>query len=101
MRVFSGADGSIIDTFHGQSTNDRFGSSASGAGDVNSDGYADILAGAPFDGNNGSSSGSVFVFRSVALPAASTCPGDLNGDHVVNFADLNGVLSNFGDTCPE
>jgi hypothetical protein len=31
------------------------------------------------------------------LPApASDIPGDLNGDGVVNFADLNLVLSNFG-----
>jgi len=26
--------------------------------------------------------------------------GDLNGDHVVNFADLNLLLSNYGASCP-
>jgi Ca2+-binding EF-hand superfamily protein len=26
--------------------------------------------------------------------------GDLNGDGVVNFTDLNAVLANFGDACP-
>jgi hypothetical protein len=26
-------------------------------------------------------------------------PGDVNGDEVVNFSDLNEVLSNFGTTC--
>ncbi len=28
-------------------------------------------------------------------------PGDVDGDGVVNFTDLNGVLSNFGQPCPE
>jgi Ca2+-binding EF-hand superfamily protein len=27
-------------------------------------------------------------------------PGDLNGDGVVNFSDLNEILSAFGSACP-
>jgi hypothetical protein len=34
-----------------------------------------------------------------ALPPP-TCEGDSNGDGVINFADLNGVLTNFGEDCP-
>jgi hypothetical protein len=30
--------------------------------------------------------------------AAAPCPGDTNGDNIVNFADLNAVLSSFGQT---
>lgn len=37
------------------------------------------------------------VFRAWTVDARSTgCPGDFNGDFVVNFADLNAVLSGFG-----
>ena len=38
-RVFSGADGSILYTFDGDYPGDRFGTSVSGAGDSNGDGY--------------------------------------------------------------
>ncbi|MBX3352412.1 MAG: hypothetical protein KF684_05715 [Phycisphaeraceae bacterium] len=35
------------------------------------------------------------------VPAPSiACPGDTNADGVVNFADLNSVLTNFGTACP-
>jgi hypothetical protein len=33
-------------------------------------------------------------------PPAPTCPGDTNADGVINFVDLNGVLTNFGEDCP-
>ena len=49
-RVFSGKDGSIIHTFYGDTSPDHFGISVSGAGDVNLDGYADVIVGAPHDG---------------------------------------------------
>ena len=43
---------------------DAFGYSVSSAGDVNGDGAADLMAGAPSDDDNGSASGSVYVFHS-------------------------------------
>jgi hypothetical protein len=33
-------------------------------------------------------------------PSLSDCPGDTNGDGVINFTDLNTVLSTFGEDCP-
>lgn len=40
-------------------------------------------------------------FRGFARPSRFLfCPGDTNGDAVVNFADLNNVLSDFGLTGP-
>ncbi len=37
----------------------------------------------------------VFTLRSIA-----SCPADINGDNVVNFADLNAVLGQFNQPCP-
>jgi predicted lipoprotein with Yx(FWY)xxD motif len=95
-RVFSGVNGSILYTFNGDSADDRFGLSVSGAGDVNNDGVADLIVGAPFDDNNGAESGSAFVF--VSQTTSNPCQGDANGDNLVNFSDLNAVLAAFGQS---
>ena len=98
-RVLSGVDGAVLYNFDGDSINDRFGSSVSGAGDVNGDGFDDLIVGAPFDDNNGFSSGSARVFSGIdgsvlynfdGDPASVfgwtvSGAGDVNGD---GFADL-------------
>jgi hypothetical protein len=48
VQVFSGRDGSLLHDWIADQSYDRLGWSVDGAGDVNADGYADIIAGAPY-----------------------------------------------------
>ncbi len=78
-RVFSGMNGAVLFSCYGDSAYDRFGSSVSGAGDVDSDGFADFMAGAGWDDDNGTESGSARVFRGspcgTVLAYGCGCPG--------------------------
>jgi FG-GAP repeat len=61
-RVYSGATGSVLYTFHGDSENDHFGYSVSGAGDFDGDSIPDLIVGAYSDGPTGGTHGAVHVF---------------------------------------
>ena len=79
-RVFSGFDGSVLFTFNGDSADDRFGTSVSGAGDVDGDGFADLIVGAFRDDNNGTDSGSARVLSGFDGSVLHTFDGDSAGD---------------------
>ena len=81
-------------TIMGNSAGELFGSSISGAGDVNGDGFADLIVGAPRDDNSGDSSGSARVLSGFDGSVLYTFDGDSDadtfGDAVSGAGDVNG-----------
>jgi anti-sigma28 factor (negative regulator of flagellin synthesis) len=75
-----------------------FGAVVSSAGDVNSDGYSDVIVGAPFYSNGESMEGKCFVYLGSAsgLAAGYSWTSESNqhgawfGWHVANAGDVNG-----------
>ncbi|MBI3818073.1 MAG: FG-GAP repeat protein [Planctomycetes bacterium] len=49
VNVWSGANGASLYNWSGNSAGAQFGTSVAGAGDLNQDGYADVIAGAPHE----------------------------------------------------
>jgi Ca2+-binding RTX toxin-like protein len=79
----------------GVSSFDRFGGAVSGAGDVNGDGYDDLLIGAFGADPNGSESGASYVVfggtSNLSALDAVTSSGGMAGDRLINLADLDGT----------
>ncbi len=81
----------------------RMGSSVSTAGDVNGDGFADLIVGAPFEQSGGIATGAAFVYLGSALGLGAahawTAFGDPDpsafGNCVGSAGDVNG--DGFGD----
>ena len=94
VRVYSGADGSILRTFTGAAAGDELGRSAAAAGDVNGDGFADVILGAPFSDAGGPDSGTAYVRSgldgSVLHVIAGTEANGQLGYSVAGCGDLNG-----------
>ena len=95
----------------GEASGDTAGMRVSAAGDVNGDGFADVIVGAPFAGPNGTYSGASYVvfgkasgFSEVQLSLldgddgfriSGAAAGDLNGYGVRAAGDVNG--DGYGD----
>ena len=76
------SDGGFV--INGVGEDDSSGWSVSGAGDVNGDGFADLIVGAPFDAPSGSTSGASFVvfggnFTQSVTVVGTTAAETLNG----------------------
>ncbi|MFG0316136.1 MAG: integrin alpha [Planctomycetota bacterium JB042] len=79
-RVFSGKDGSILHTFYGSAANDQLGRAVSGAGDVNNDGFADVIAATPLADVLGNDAGTARVWSGKDGAVLHTFHGDSAGD---------------------
>ncbi len=67
--LYSGFDGSLLGSITGGSAGDALGSSVSAAGDIDSDGLADIMIGAPSGDPGAADRGRAYVFYSASLSA--------------------------------
>ncbi|MBL8861826.1 MAG: FG-GAP repeat protein [Planctomycetes bacterium] len=93
-RVYSGATGAVLHTLLGVSNGDRFGTSVDQAGDVNLDGFADVVVGAPNVSSLGNNRGRVTIHSGATGAALFTFDGAVNNDRlgtiVVGVGDVNG-----------
>ncbi len=88
---------SIIDaTLQINQTEARFGSSLSGGGDVNGDGYSDMLVGAPLHDNGTTDGGSAFLYFGAASPSSSPSP-NVTYSGSQTGADFGRAVSILGD----
>ncbi len=78
--IFSGQDGHVLQTFSGEKSDDNFGQHSSGAGDVNHDGYADLIVGAPNNDGGGADAGRAYVYSGKDGHLLLTLTGERAGD---------------------
>jgi len=81
-------------------TNHHFGRAVAGAGDIDGDGYADLIVGAPVDSDNGSYSGAAYVYygqsgslhleSEVKLTAPDGGASDYFGNGLAGVGDIDG-----------
>src|SRR5262249_8593029 len=98
--VRSGCDGSTIHMFNGNAAGDMFGFAVSGIGDINFDGFADVIVGAPGVDNSFKDVGEATVFSGrtggmrcspqggsprVAFGSAVSETGDVDLDKIPDF----------------
>ncbi|KAA3609049.1 MAG: hypothetical protein DWQ01_10730 [Planctomycetota bacterium] len=95
IHLYSGRDASEILHQFGPEAFGRFGHAVSGAGDVNSDGFDDLIVGAPFtDQGSLAESGSVWIYSGRTGRLLRRLDGQQAGDHfgyaVANAGDQDG-----------
>jgi hypothetical protein len=78
--VYSGKDGRVLRTFEAEAKDDNFGRHVSGAGDVDRDGYADVIVGAPANNAGGKGAGRAYVYSGKDGHVLATLTGEREGD---------------------
>lgn len=93
----SGITTTAAATVYGAAANDNFGYNARGVGDVNNDGYDDIIVGAINNDTNGSNAGSAYIYYGSAsfdttadVTLRGAAAGDYFGAPLTGIGDVNG-----------
>ena len=95
VRIYSGAEGALLETIQGEGPGLQLGGSVASIDDMDADGFADVLAGAPHDSPNGLTfAGSVRVYSSGTGALLSQFDGQSananQGTSVGGGGDVNG-----------
>jgi hypothetical protein len=94
-QVYSGRDGRVLLTLRAEGKDDNFGRHAAGAGDVDRDGCADVIVGAPGNDAGGKGAGRAYVFSGrdgrLLLTLTGERAGDAFGSAVAASADATRV----------
>jgi len=89
--VYSGKDGHVLLTLHGEAKGDNFGNHASSVGDIDHDGHADVIVGAPANKAGGEGAGRAYVYSGkdghVLLTLTGERAGDQFGSAVTGYTD--------------
>jgi hypothetical protein len=90
-------DGTADRIFNGEAANDLFGVTVDGAGDVNGDGYDEVIVGATTNDAGGVDAGRAYVFLGGPAGgvepdfiATGEAPGDIFGNSVAGAGDVDG-----------
>ena len=89
--IYSGKDGHVLFTLNAEKKADAFGLHVSTAGDVDHDGHADFIVGAPANGAGGANAGRAYVYSGrdghILLTLTGERAGDAFGSTVAGYAD--------------
>ncbi|MFC1475809.1 hypothetical protein ACFLQW_02260 [Candidatus Zixiibacteriota bacterium] len=97
--VYSGQTGALIHIFDGEAAGDEFGAGVADAGDIDKDGYDDVIVGAPYNDANGTDAGRAYVFSGQTGALLYTLDGEPEGDYF-GF-DVTGGSDVDADTYPD
>lgn len=78
--IYSGKDGRVLQSFKSTHPAESFGSHASGAGDVDQDGFADVIVGAPGKEGENKIAGRAYVYSGRDGGLLRTLEGERAGD---------------------
>lgn len=78
--VVSGRDGAVIQRYEAREEGELFGRKVGDLGDVNGDGFDDVLIGAPQNSAAGANAGRAYVFSGADASVLLTLTGDEAGD---------------------
>lgn len=91
-RVCSGRDGSPLRTWNGAAF-EQFGFAVAAAGDIDADGYADVIVGGPGGVSNGGNAGTAVVYSgwsgAALLTLVGSAPSQFLGAAVAGIGDID------------